>query len=322
MRHAHSLGPTDRVGTHPLDRDRYEPLSRDTSLEPTALRAGPGALGGAKGPRPKKPWTSYETWAALQKDAGATAAYFAERARVLNNPDLDWGPVLAVMGPKLQDNREYIGLVNLGADGRTLRLEAHEASPVETGSLKSETTFAAVPAELVAKYASRPALFLFHTHPADPRGSPLPSSQDLSVSVYFAAMARFAAHAVISRYGVLVFGLDWDGYKAIGEAKDWTLALLNLSHDVVVAHEAVRSWSTYTLQDYLGFYPRHRLLMFAWPTSEMIGDGRRFKYQWDLETPIDHEVIQEHSREIEKHVSEKKLKSKPARELGLSLGLD
>jgi proteasome lid subunit RPN8/RPN11 len=282
------------VGVHPLDRDRYEPLA---------------TLGGAPKAQPKppkKPWTAYETWEELSKDEGALARYFEQRAAVLNDPNLDWGPVLSVMNPKLLENREYIGLVNLDPDGKTLRLAAYEASPVETGTMQSDTAFGAVPSDLVAKYARRPALFLYHTHPADPRGSPLPSSHDLSTSVYFSALARFAAHAVISRYGVLVFGLDWNGYKAVNEAKDWALAMLNLSHDVVAAHEAVRSWSAHGLQDYLAFYPRHRLVMFAYPTPEMVGDGRRYTYMWNLESPVDHEIVEEHRNDIKEHLAKKK----------------
>jgi hypothetical protein len=250
---------------------------------------------------PRKPWDEYETWKELQDDEGAYAAYLAQRAAVLNNPDLDWGPVLADMTPKLKEDREHIGIASLGPDGRTLRLVASEASPLKAGEMPSETAFAGVPGALVAKYASRPGLFLFHTHPADPRGSPLPSSHDLSTAIYFGATTRFAACAVISRFGVLVHGLDWSAYKAINEAKDWKLAALNLSHDVVAAHEAMRSWSEYTIADYFDFYPRHRLLMFAFPTPEMVGDSRRFTYLSGLETPIDHDLILEHSKDIKEH---------------------
>lgn len=302
--YARTLGPEHVVGAHPLDRDRYEPLARAGGQS--------ASHGGAakKAAKPNKPWDEYDTWEALQKDEGASAAYFEQRAAVLNNPDLDWGPVLADMGPKLKENREHIGIASLAADGRTLRLVASEVSPLKAGEMESETAFAGVPGELVAKYASRPGLFLFHTHPADPRGSPLPSSHDLSTAIYFGATSRFAACAVISRYGVLVHGLDWSAYKAVNEAKDWKLAVLSLSHDVVAAHEAVRSWSAYTISDYLGFYPRHRLLMFVYPTPEMVGDSRRYSYLWNLETPIDHDLIAEHSKDIADHRSKAKKTSR------------
>jgi hypothetical protein len=289
-KYARSLSPGHIIGPHPLDRDGYEPLAR----------ASHG--GAAKKPAAqKKRWDKYTTWEALQADEGATAAYFEQRAAVLSNPNLDWGPVLADMAPKLKENREYIGIANLAADGRTLRIIASEASPLIAGETGSETSFAGVPGELVMKYASRPGLFLFHTHPADPRGSPLPSSHDLSTAIYFGATSRFAACAVISRYGVFVHGLDWSSYKAINAAKDWKLALLNYSHDIVAAHEAVRSWSAYSLAEYLNFYPRHRLLMIVYPSPEMVGDSLRFSYLWNLEMPIDYDLITEHINDIVAH---------------------
>jgi len=286
--YARSLTQKHSIGTHPLNRNGYEGLMKGGSKSPT------------------KSWDEYETWEALQKDEDATAAYFKQRAAVLKNPNLDWGPVLADMGPKLKENREYIGIANLDADGRTLRLVASEASPIEIGDIISETSFAGVPSELVEKYASRPGLFLFHTHPSDPRGSPLPSSHDLSTAIHFGATSRFAACAVISRFGVLVHGLDWSSYKAINEAKDWKLALLNLCHDIVAAHETIRSWSEYTIDDYLDFYPRHRLLMFVYPSPEMVGDSHSYSFAWNLESPIDHALITEYSRDIAAHRSSTK----------------
>lgn len=106
---------------------------------------------------------------------------------------------------------------------------------------------------------------------------------------------------MVSRYGVLAFGLDWSAYRAINEADDWRLALLNFSHDVVAAHESIRSWSMYTISEYLDFYPRHRLFMFTYPSGEMVGDNRRFSYMWSLETPIDHDLIIEHANDIARH---------------------
>ena len=306
--YSRSLGPSHSVGVHPLDRNRYEPLDTvhggGKSLQFITVNRKD-----SKTPPPKKPWTEYETWEALQEDEGASAAYFEQRAMVLDNPNINWGPVLAEMLPKLKENREYIGIANLDKDGKTLRLVASEASPLHADDIKSEMTFASIPGELVAKYASRPGLFLFHTHPADPRGSPLPSSHDLAAAIYFGATARFAACAVISRYGVLVHGLAWSAYKAINEAKDWKLALLNLSHDVVAAHEAVRSWSPYKISDYIDFYPRHRLIMYVYPSPEMVGDMHNYTFLWDLELPIDHELITEHAKDISDHRSTTKKKS-------------
>jgi hypothetical protein len=283
---------------HPLGRalERYA-----RRLEPGRHTVGGDAAVEAARTGPKeatRPWITYETWSALAKDAEATAHYLAQRADVLHNPNLDWAPVLRVMGPKLADKYEYIGLVNLEPDGKTLRLEAYEASPVEMGTTGSETTWASVPEELVEKYAERPALIIFHTHPADPRGSPMPSSHDLSCSIYLSALSRFAASAVISRYGVFMYALDKEGDKAVHNAADMKLAMLHLSHDVVVAHEALRSWSSHTLPEYLAFYPRHMLTMTVYPTPEMIGDSRRYTYHWNIEAPVDYDLAASLVQEI------------------------
>lgn len=251
----------------------------------------------------KTKWYDYDTWEELENDEDASAEYFKQRSEVLENPNLDWSLVLADMLPKLEENKEYIGIANLIND--KLRIVASEASPLIAGESNSETTFAGVPGDLVAKYASRPGLILFHTHPADIRGSPLPSSHDLSTAIYFGATSRFAACAVISRYGVIMHGLDWSAYKAINEAKDWKLATLNISHDIVAAHEAIRSWSPYTNADYLAFYPRHQMLLFVYPSAEMVGDSRK-TYSWNIEHPIDHGLIMEHGQDILDHRSSTK----------------
>ncbi len=281
------LGPEDAVGYHPLDQDKY--TGRGETLGGAPARK-------AKSSSPRA-WHRYPTWDALREDAAATDAYLEERAEVLESPSLDWSAVLEQVRPRLAEPREYIGLINLGPDGRTLRVEDIEASPVTAKDSRSETTFASIPAALVERFASRPALFLFHTHPDDPRCSPLPSSHDLSTAVYLGSMSRFAANVIISNYGVIVYGLSWCAYKAINASDDRRLAYLNLSHDVVAAHEAIRSWAPYSLAEYLSFYPRHRLFCYAYPSSRMVAD-RRSTYSWSLEAPIDLELIEEHGRDI------------------------
>jgi hypothetical protein len=225
----------------------------------------------------------------------------AQRSKAIETPDFDWTAVLATIQPKLSEAREYIGILSVGADGRTLHVAQVEASPIAAGKSGSETTFAAIPAELVAIHATRPGLFIFHTHPSDPRCCPLPSSHDLAAAIYFGALAKYAANVIISRYGVFSYGLDWSAYKAIAGAKDPQLAALNYSHDVVAAHEAQRSWAPWKLADYLAFYPRHRLFINSYPSPAMVADTRQFTYTSSLESPIDHDLITEHGADIAEH---------------------
>lgn len=301
--YARGLGPEHVVGTHPLENSTYEPLPAARDYEPARETYGGEAAASytARGGRGRK-WDEYETWEDMRKNNAALAAYFKDRTKAITNPNLDWTAVLAEMNPKLHENREYIGVASLEPDGKTLRLVASEASPITTKDMQhSDTAFAGVPSDLVMKYASKPGLILFHTHPADIRGSPLPSSHDLSTAIYLGATSRFAACAVISRYGVLMHGIGWDAYKAINSASDWKLAVLNLSHDVVAAHESVRSWSMHTIAEYLAFYPRHRLFMYVFPSPEMVGDTQHYTWMWDLESPIDYEIISEHGADIARH---------------------
>jgi hypothetical protein len=303
-KYARTLGPEHVIGPHPLAESTFTAVGGESTATGGAKKAAaknPAERSSKKPPKAKKPWTEYATWEDMRKDPGAEADYLAQRAAVLDNPNLDWTFVLRKVVPKLNENREYIGIINLGADGRTLRLEAQEPSPVEAGTMQSETAFAEVPAELVKKYAERPALFFFHTHPADPRGSPLPSSHDLVLGAWLAGCSRFAASVVISRYGVIVYGLKWAAYKAVNEARDWRLAMLHLCYDVSSAHEAIRSWEDHTIGDYLGFYPRHRLLLLVYPTPEMVSDSYRYKFGRDLEHPTDHDLVSQYRDDILEH---------------------
>ena len=264
----------------------------------------------AKRKQAKRPWQSYETWDALKRDPGASADYFELRTAALNNPEFDWSRVYQSVLPLLDENREYVGVIGIEADGYTLKLLASEASPDAVGEGVSSTYFAGVPAELVAKYAERPALFFFHTHPADERASPLPSSPDLATAIYFAATARFAASAVISRFGVLVYGLAWPAYKSINSAQDWKLALLSYTHDVVASHEAIRSWAWHTLGDYIAFYARMRLIFFSHPSPAMVALSMHAPIMHSLESEVDHEIIDEYSADIAKHIAGKKRRNR------------
>ena len=243
----------------------------------------------------KKRWTEHATYADLiSSGKKGVAEYEQARHAAMQNPDYDWAPVLAKVNPLLADNHEYIGIVNLEADGRTLRLDGLEASPVKAGTAKDGITFASVPAAMVEKWARRPALFLFHTHPADPRGSPLPSTHDISTSIYFSSI-NWAINVVISRYGVFMYGANVQALETIHASKNFTLAVANFSHDVVAAHQSMRSWGPHTLADHIDFYRRYRMYCYVWPTSEAVSKlGNPELETYDLLSPIDHEIIETH----------------------------
>jgi len=278
----------------------------DEILAPSAV--APAVIKRRGAPTPKQHWQQYVSWDTLKKDAGASAEYFQMRTSAVNNPDFEWGQVHEAIKPMLEDNREHVGIIGLKRDGRTLKVIASEPSPDAIGEGVSSTYFAGVPAELVAKYAERPALFFFHTHPADERANPLPSSPDLATAIYFGATARFAASVVFSRYGILVYGISWSAYKSINSADDWKLALMNFTHDTITAHEGVRSWGFHSLPEYLQLYPRMRLTFYAHPSSAMVAANVQPAIMHSLESEIDHRLIGEYAADIARHVAGRRRK--------------
>jgi hypothetical protein len=145
-------------------------------------------------------------------------------------------------------------------------------------------------------------LFMFHTHPLDLRGSPLPSSYDLSAALYFGSISRFVASVIISRYGILMYGLSLSGYKFLTRSKDYNLAILNLSFDIIAAHESIRSWSKWKLSDYIDFYKRYKMFMYVFPSAEYIADNVKYDYEWNLTNPISHELIIDHYEDINNYL--------------------
>jgi len=255
---------------------------------------------------PSKPsgmhWTKFKTWNELKKNKEATKEYLHDREYVLRNPDLDWSNVQKLMVPKLKDNSEYIGSIDLAHDGKSLEVSSIYKSPLLNNTIKSETTFGAVPNSLLTKVGEKPSLFMFHTHPDDPRCCPLPSSHDLSTAIYYGATGRFAASVIISAYGIIIYGISnnvINTFNAQTSKHDWELCLLNYSHDVVAAHESMRSWSKYNAQDYINFYKRYRMFFYIYPSSQFVA--------WhddiisSLKAPIDHEIIQQHTEDIMIH---------------------
>lgn len=247
-------------------------------------------------------WSLYDSWEKLQNDSIAKKEYLNDRNEILSNPNLDWSKVVEEISPKLEELREYIGIINIKKGTNQLYIKKYEGSPTGANDEKSKTTFASIPSELVNKYANMVGLFMFHTHPLDLRGSPLPSSYDLSAALYFGSISRFAASVIISRYGILMYGLSLSGYKFLSRSKDYNLAILNLSFDIIAAHESIRSWSKWKLSDYIDFYKRYKMFMYVFPSAEYIADNVKYDYEWNLTNPISHELIIDHYEDINNYL--------------------
>ena len=248
-----------------------------------------------------RPWTKHKTWASLRANKADMEAYSNDRIDILMSDNLDWSEVIDIITPKLSENAEYIGLIN--ADTRNkLYIEDLRKSPIKNGSIKSETTFGAIPSSMVNEFGNRPALFMFHTHPDDPLCCPLPSSQDLAVSILYGATMRFACSIVISRYGIIMYGVNKNMrvlfFNQRGKA-DWEYLFLNYSHDVIAGHESMRSWNTYSKREVEDFYNRYRMFFRVYPFSSYVS--------WDtasttnIKNPIDYEIIQDQINNVMRH---------------------
>lgn len=296
-----------------LDRRQLQEVHHDHSGIETALHRYALSLGKLPtettgGARSATQWRSHESWESLSKDKAAYAQYSKDRADVLNSLDLDWTDVMRDVAPKLGDDREYIGLIDAvpaGGSGAArkwkLAVTTIEASPVVKGTTNDGITFASVPAELVEKVARKPAMFIFHTHPDDPKGSPLPSSTDVSTAISMAYAGMYAANVMISRYGAFLYAPSLQVFKDIRDSTDPDLAMRHFRHDAVAALESIRSWKEWTLGDYQRLFDMHKLLYVVYPTSTYTAHSYRLKFRSYQDAPSDEDILTYLRREIEEH---------------------
>lgn len=285
---------------HPLGKNAYGSVIKIHGGEPSSQYS--------------KNWNDYDTWEELMANTTASEKYLSIRAEMLNNRDFEFKPVLSKVLPLLKEKHEYIGLISMSGDHNkdpyTLDIECMEASKIKIGHYPGTQNVAAVEVELVAKYANKPSLFIFHTHPDDELASALPSSNDLAFAIRLSAASRFVASVLISKYGVFVYGLSWEGYKAIHTTKNKKLALLNYVHDVVTAYESIRSWKEYSIQDVLDFFPKYMMFMQVYPSRKMISDMVNTTIHNNLDDPSNLDLIDDIRREIYEYSKSKKTKRK------------
>lgn len=260
-----------------------------------------GGKAAAKAAKPKKAWTSYETWTALENDPGAVDAYWADVNAVLGSLDLDWSGVRAELADKLYDDREWAGRINL-VDGKPKIVElVPSPHAVGEGPLPRRAA-AMVPAEVMARLEKKPALFIFHTHPGEGPGTEMPSPTDVAGALWMAYTQHYAADLMVSPYGVFMYGPNAAFRAAIWADKSPDKALLALyrrAADVLAAMEGSRSWtSPWTLEDYATMLRRYDVEYVAFPTDKYARADQRTLYSTpsavDLAQIRDyHERIQE-----------------------------
>ena len=80
-----------------------------------------------------------KTWDELKNNEYSLNEYMEQRSQFLNNPNLDWSDVLEVVLPKLNDNKEYIGIINLRKN--KLYVSRMEASTTTINDISSSSLF-------------------------------------------------------------------------------------------------------------------------------------------------------------------------------------
>lgn len=232
-------------------------------------------------------WHQCESWEELAADPALVAQWLADRDAALEWPDFDWSRVFTEIAPALDLDRETIGLINLDA-GHRLRIIEMET---DGSAAVNEYGHIGIDPQLAARFYSRPALFIFHTHPR--RSAPLPSAYDISTAIINGCQGRFAASVVLSRYGAIVYGPRPDLVDDLFAHKNYPEAIYTAMLDAFSSYSAIRAWGPHSLQD-IGekFYERHRLLFLAYPSPDMVADGLyMFHTPPDSTPPVDFEHL-------------------------------
>jgi hypothetical protein len=246
-----------------------------------------GGGGGGKKPKPKKPWADYDTWEAMDKDKGASLAYWDDLTKLNNTLELDFSEVRKSLAKTVYDNREWAGRINYVKG----KLEVVELVPspyaVGEGPLSRQTK-AMVPAEVMAKLEGKPGLLLFHTHPGEAGGSAMPSGVDMSAALNIAYTGRYAAELVVSPYGVVLYGPSsqlrekvWDVDLSDPDA-DNKVRLTTLRHaaDLLGAFNGSRSWkSPWSIQDYSNMARQYGVEYVVFPNDNYAAVDQRAVYR-------------------------------------------
>jgi hypothetical protein len=258
------------------------------NIEPIDVIGG-GTTGGAQSSGNKANWRKYNDWTSLVKDKAAYQSYMDERNKLIDKPIVDWSYAVKEIEPLLHETREYMLLIDV-IDG-IAKIQKIEASASNTKTEKHKNTFASINPELYKKFINIPALITGHTHPSDTRCDPFPSVSDIYLAASKSAYNRYAGDVVFCRMGVIFYGLE--------TKLSHDLLTNNFPHsvdvflnDIVMAHQAMRSWTSYSNLDYVAFFRQYRMFFHVYPTSEYVVFQDRKINKRILNHPIDLDLIE------------------------------
>ena len=167
-------------------------------------------------------WQKIRTWPELRADTVAMGSFMIDRRRVLSAlgvikyrrppgvpamKGIDWGKLHKELLPLAKKEETWFGNINIVPHGD--KFKAVVVHKVRDGE-DAPSAF--------KEMSDTPSMLSFHTAPGDTCASMFPTGQDYALSVVNGYGGRFAANIVVSKYGLVAYGLNgrlirhiWDG---------------------------------------------------------------------------------------------------------------
>lgn len=334
LRKSDSAAPTKKMfsggGVHGTPGLSSEVLAANTGSFLSAAREGlhhPSdaipleAVGGSARPesakkklKPKKPWRAYETWDDLMKDKGALDAYWDERGEILNNLPDDWAKVRKQAAPLIKDAFEWAGHIDM-VKGQ-LQIVSKYPSKNEPIQPEWSSVRASVSPEVARMVWSKPALFVYHTHPQDEdqlTWAHPPSPPDLSSGVFSSFKGHYAAELVLSRNAIYMYGLRAARRTALWNMPHPSLEVTRVAFDTYCAFSAMRSYAEfYTLAEMETLAAKFGLFYITYPDDNHAQS--RFNLFFQLAPHVDVSEIRIRAEELDE--AQKVLYAPPAGKQG------
>lgn len=234
----------------------------------------------------KKPWYEYATWDDLALDPVAVDDYYnhINYWRRMKAP-IAWSELYEVIaGADIRYNydetetykkhinfkdrfkevstKEYIGVGVIMADG-TIRIIKTDVSNTSVQSEQDPDICASLDNDTLQRMIKLPGSFIFHTHPIDPSCEGIMSSLDLIIHTTLIAHERYLYGIVVSRYGILIQGLEPRLLQDLYGARFFNRALKSFIFDLISSHNARKSWRPHTLKEYFDFFEQFRVKMMV-----------------------------------------------------------
>jgi hypothetical protein len=256
-----------------------------------------------------KLWWNFSSWEALKKSSSSYKHYLLDRKEALTNLRHDWSHVLKQLNKPLYEKREYIGLINKNKG--KLYISHKEPSPFSIDDYPETSKIAlSIPAEIARRVASKPALFMFHTHPIFKKVSQIPSPIDLLYALQLGYQKHYAASVLVGEYGVFLFCPSPELCKRMHNSPNPMLIFWRYAFDLVTAFMGMRSWGFWSLQTFTQMLKTYQFMFVAYPSKEYIHAFHTQHFYFES-YPNDYLLLNSIENEI--NMLEGKTKNKPTK---------